>query len=84
MNTLVYQESLCPAIACQLDDIRLRNGQNKFEGRMEVCDGGHWKTVCSNMWDNKVANVACRQIGFTGISSCKSNSSLFYISKVGR
>ena len=36
-----------------------------------MCDGGEWKTVCSNTWDNEEASVACRQIGFTGLSNCK-------------
>ena len=72
MNLLVYQDSSYPAIACEQDDIRLENGQNKFEGRVEVCDGGYWKTVCSDIWEDEEASVACRQIGFAGISSCKS------------
>ena len=80
VNFVAYQDPSCPAIACEQDDIRLQNGQNKFEGHVEVCNGGYWKTVCSNMWDDEEASVACRQIGFAGISSCKPKT----ISKVGR
>ena len=42
------------------------NGQNKFEGRVEVCDDGEWKTVCNRMWDKNEAEVVCRQLQFSG------------------
>ena len=53
--------------------ILLMNGQSKFEGHVEpqshtseVCDNGEWRTVCSDMWDEKEATVVCRQLGFAG------------------
>ena len=39
-------------------------GQNKFEGRVEVCQDGQWKTVCNSEWGNEEAQVVCRQLGF--------------------
>ena len=54
-------------LACSTEgDIRLANGRNKFEGRVEVCQGGQWKTVCERWWDNREADVVCRQLGFSG------------------
>ena len=44
--------------------VRLVGGQNKFEGRVEVCRGGQWKTVCNGEWGDKEAQVVCRQVGF--------------------
>jgi hypothetical protein len=44
--------------------IRLMGGQNKFEGRVEVCQGGQWKTVCNRGWNDVEAQVVCRQLGF--------------------
>ena len=41
-------------------------GQNKFEGHVEVCDSGDWRTVCGDTWGEKEATVVCRQIGFAG------------------
>ena len=38
--------------------------QNKFEGLVEVCKGGIWKTVCNQGWDDREARVVCRQLGF--------------------
>ena len=43
---------------------RLVVGQNKFEGRVEVCEGGQWKTVCNRRWGDEEAQVVCRQLGF--------------------
>ena len=53
-------------LACTERDIRLANGRNKFEGRVEVCQGGQWRTVCDRDWGNEEARVVCRQLGFSG------------------
>ena len=54
-------------------DVRLENGANKFEGRVEVCGRRNdsnmiliWKTVCNAGWDVNEARVVCRQLGFSG------------------
>ena len=45
--------------------IRLMGGRNnKFEGRVEVCQDGQWKTVCNRGWGDEEAQVVCRQLGF--------------------
>ena len=53
---------------CFSGDIRLVGGNSPSEGRVEVCFGGAWGTVCDDQWRERPefnANVACRQLGFS-------------------
>ena len=34
-------------------------------GRVEVCNGTSYKTVCRNVWGNEEASVVCSQLGFS-------------------
>ena len=50
-------------------------GSTQFGGRLEVYYSSKWGTVCDDGWGNADATVACRQLGFVGVSD--SDSSLF-------
>ena len=36
-----------------------------YEGRIEICYNGEWSTVCDNRAYGSVAEVVCRQLGFS-------------------
>lgn len=43
------------------------NGGFGNEGRIEICFGGYWGTICDNGWDSTDAAVACRGLGFESV-----------------
>ena len=51
-------------VLCQDGDIRLRGGTLMVEGRVEVCFGEVWGTVCDSSWTVNDARVVCRQLGY--------------------
>jgi len=53
-------------VNCTSGSVRLVDGRNKFEGRVEVCYNGQWGGVCDDEWDQEEAMVVCQQLNYFG------------------
>lgn len=52
------------AVSQLISTIRLRNGTNDFEGRVELLHNGEWGAICDDNFDVNDAIVICRMLGY--------------------
>ena len=49
---------------CMDGEVRLRDGPNPLEGRLEICINNAWGTVCRDEFTFNEARIVCAQLGF--------------------
>ena len=59
---------------CPPGDIRLVGGSASDEGRVELCYNNAWGTICDSGFDERDANVICRQLGYPDQGSIKKST----------
>ena len=69
LGTLFLYYVCLPVTQCTHGDIRLEEGYTDYEGRVEVCISGYWRTVCDDDFDDGDALVVCRQLFGDGIGT---------------
>ena len=50
---------------CNNSDVRLVDEEWEYEGRVEICYGGIWGTVCDDYINDDMATVVCRQLNLS-------------------
>jgi len=52
------------AVSLRCFTVRLVDGPNPYEGRLQVLRNGVWGTVCDDGFENTEAQVVCYMLGF--------------------
>ena len=84
-----FFSSLILSYLLLIAQVRLVNGRNNMEGRVEVLHHGLWGTVCHRNWNLNDADVVCRMLGYgkalgaPGSAYFGQGSGLVWLDKVG-
>ena len=69
-NGLIFEDFLLS----NTGSIRLVDGYDNTEGRVEIYHDGKWGTVCDRSWDINDAQVVCQSLGLGAATAAKSSA----------
>ena len=64
--------------SCEEGNVRLRDGIDPSNGRVEICHLMTWSAVCSDEWDDNDARVVCGMLLYDPEGECIS-ACIFYM-----
>ncbi|XP_041372560.1 deleted in malignant brain tumors 1 protein-like [Gigantopelta aegis] len=70
IHDCVHKEDV--GVRCQCLDkssVRLVNGSNDHEGRVEILHDGQWGSICDDGFNDNGAQVVCRSLGFQSFNA---------------
>ena len=66
--TVCYTTAVCSVLSCEDGAVRLVNGDEEYEGTLEICFQNIWTRICSSSYfDSTAAQVVCNQLGHPSI-----------------
>ena len=74
LSTVVYDPLLFLVHLTDSKPIRLMNGTNRCNGRVELFHDGQWGTVCDDRWGMQEAAVVCREMNCGNALTVKYNA----------
>ena len=64
----------CVQACNKTGSLRLVGGEDDYDGRVEICEDGVWKSICQGTeWSQEDATVTCRDLGFSLLSMFHKN-----------
>ena len=53
---------------CEDNKLRLVDGIEDYEGRVEICHNEQWYSICDSGWSDAMAQLVCNQLGLNSTS----------------
>lgn len=66
---LCHLMSILDALVPVTLSVRVQEGTEPYNGRIEVMYNGEWGTICNMGWDLNDARVFCRQLGYVDVTA---------------
>ena len=76
----IYADALTPIRL----SVRVQNGTQAYNGRVEVMYNGEWGSICNTGWDINDARAFCRQLSYVDVISTGVVSDYSYATGSGR